>query len=118
MSNDTIEERFFGTAIELGVDAREGGYKFPLVIEFSDQTNRVACILTMKNFGKLLSRETLEWDCSGWVWEWEPDYLSRVYEEPFRAALTSYDGQRRNATVPLLTISEEAEIMRGNQNPD
>ena len=55
---------------------------------------------------------------SGWVWEWEPDYLSRVYEEPFRAALSSHDGRTRAGTVPLLTMNEEAEIMRRNQKPN
>ena len=63
MSTETMEERFFGTAIELAVDAREADYKFPLVIAFADQTNRIACILTMNDFGKLISRESLEWDC-------------------------------------------------------
>lgn len=116
MSTDTIEERFFGTAIELTVDAREENYKFPLVIAFADQTNHVACALTINDFGKLLSWETLEWDCSGWLWEWEPNYLNRIYDEPFRAALTSYDGRTKMGTVPLLTISEAMQIMDRNPN--
>ena len=110
MSIDTLQERFFESAFELGVDARENGYESPLIIVFSDQANRVACILTIKDLGTLLSRETLEWDCSGWIWEWEPGYADRVYDGPFRAALTSSDGRTLAECVPLLSLSEESDV--------
>ncbi|PYU19227.1 MAG: hypothetical protein DMG32_24895 [Acidobacteria bacterium] len=114
MSADTMEERFFDIAFDLAQQAQELGYEFPLVIVFSDQTNRLACILTIHDFGKLLPGDELEWDCSGWIWEWE-DRLTRIYDEPFRAALASHDGRTRTAAVPLLSLSEAVEIMRRNQ---
>ncbi len=118
MSTDTMEERFFEVAFDLAQQAQELDYGFPVVMVFSDQTNRVACILTINDFGTLLPGDGFEWDCSGWIWEWEANYLSRVYDEPFRAALTSYDGRTQAGTVPLLSVSEAVEIMRTNQEPN
>lgn len=113
-----MEERFFEIAFDLAQQAQELDYGFPVVILFSDQTNRVSCTLTINDFGKLLPGDDLEWDCSGWFWEWEANYLSRVYDEPFRAALSSYDGRTKTGTVPLLTISGAVGIMQRNQKPN
>lgn len=105
-----MEQRFFETAFELAVDAREDRYEFPLVIAFSDQNHKLAAVLTIKEFGKVLPG--LEWETSGWVWAWEPGHACA---EPFQAALTSHDGRTRTATVSLLSFKEEIEIMDKGQ---
>lgn len=106
-----MEERFFDIAFDLAQQAQELNYGFPVVILFSDQTNRIACILTINDFGKVLPG--LEWDTSGWVWAWEPS--TDACAEPFRAALTSHDGRTRTATVSPLTLREEVELMANTE---
>jgi hypothetical protein len=102
-----LRERFFDTALEAGCYFKEN--EFPLVIAFSDRNKKVVAVLTISELGHVLPGLELEWNCSGWIWQWQD--LTHV-ESPFRAVVTSRDGRTRTAKVPRLRIKEETGLLK------